>query len=117
MLEHSLVRSGYNKMYCVLQIQRLKICKNKLIIEDGTDVDDGGVDVPQNTDGVTRYPSQGGNPIPADDFEKYQVIHHQGDKKMSSKDFVDALARGSNLDAEDAFKSAIGTKGSRHTRK
>ena len=29
---------------------------------------------------------------------------------MSSKDFVDALARGSNLDAEDAFKSAIGNK-------
>ena len=29
---------------------------------------------------------------------------------MSSKDFVAALARGSNLDAEDAFKSAIGTK-------
>ena len=29
---------------------------------------------------------------------------------MSSKDFVDALAKGSNLDAEDAFKSAIGTK-------
>ena len=27
---------------------------------------------------------------------------------MSSKDFVDALARGSNLDAEDAFKSAVG---------
>ena len=29
---------------------------------------------------------------------------------MSSKDFVDALRRGSNLDAEDAFKSAIGDK-------
>jgi len=29
---------------------------------------------------------------------------------MSSKDFVDALSRGSNLDAEDAFKSAIGNK-------
>ena len=29
---------------------------------------------------------------------------------MSSKDFVSALAKGSNLDAEDAFKSAIGTK-------
>ena len=26
---------------------------------------------------------------------------------MSSKDFVDALRRGSNLDAEDAFKSAV----------
>ena len=29
---------------------------------------------------------------------------------MSSKDFVDALRRGSNLDAEDAFKSAVGQK-------
>ena len=29
---------------------------------------------------------------------------------MSSKDFVDALARGSNLDAEDAFKNAVGQK-------
>ena len=29
---------------------------------------------------------------------------------MSSKDFVDALARGSNLDAEDAFKNAVGEK-------
>ena len=29
---------------------------------------------------------------------------------MSSKDFVDALAKGSNLDAEDAFKNAVGEK-------
>ena len=29
---------------------------------------------------------------------------------MSSKEFVDALARGSNLDAEDAFKNAVGEK-------
>ena len=29
---------------------------------------------------------------------------------MSSKEFVDALERGSNLDAEDAFKSAVGQK-------
>ena len=29
---------------------------------------------------------------------------------MSSKEFVDALAKGSNLDAEDAFKSAVGQK-------
>ena len=29
---------------------------------------------------------------------------------MSSKDFVDALARNSNIDAEDAFKSAVGQK-------
>ena len=29
---------------------------------------------------------------------------------MSSKDFVDALARGNNLDSEDAFKNAVGEK-------
>ena len=29
---------------------------------------------------------------------------------MTSKEFVDALRRGSNLDAEDAFKSAVGQK-------
>jgi len=29
---------------------------------------------------------------------------------MSSKDFVNALARNNNLEAEDAFKNAIGTK-------
>ena len=29
---------------------------------------------------------------------------------MSSKEFVDALRRGSNIDAEDAFKSAVGQK-------
>ena len=47
--------------------------------EADTDTDDGGVDVPQDTDGVTRYPSQGGNPIPADDFDKYQGNEPQGD--------------------------------------
>ena len=29
---------------------------------------------------------------------------------MSSKEFVDALSNGSNLEAEDAFKSAISQK-------
>ena len=39
--------------------------------EAGEDVEDGGVDLPKNTDGVTRYPSQGGNIIGADDVDKY----------------------------------------------
>ena len=34
------------------------------------DTDDGGVDVPQDTDGITRYPSVDGAPIPADDVAK-----------------------------------------------
>ena len=37
-------------------------------------------------------------------------MNHKEIKKISSKDFVDALARGSNLDAEDAFKNAVGEK-------
>ena len=39
--------------------------------EAGLDPDEGGVDVPQNTDGITRYPSMDGAPIPADDIGKY----------------------------------------------
>ena len=39
--------------------------------EAGLDPDEGGVDVPQNTDGITRYPSMDGDPIPADDIDKY----------------------------------------------
>ena len=49
--------------------------------EAGADTDDGGVDVPQDTDGVTRYPSVGGSPLPADDLDKYQGNEPQGDDK------------------------------------
>ena len=40
--------------------------------EAGLDPDEGGVEVPTDTDGVTRYPSVDGAPIPADDLAKYQ---------------------------------------------
>jgi len=36
--------------------------------EAGLDPEDGGVDVPDNTDGITRYPSVDGVPIPPDDI-------------------------------------------------
>ena len=39
--------------------------------EAGDDVEDGGVDLPQDTDGVTRYPSQGGNIIGSDELDAY----------------------------------------------
>ena len=45
--------------------------KKTRITEIGKEVfDDGGVDVPQDTDGITRYPSVDGAPIPADDVAK-----------------------------------------------
>ena len=37
--------------------------------EAGLDPEDGGVDVPDNTDGITRYPQVDGTPIPPDDIE------------------------------------------------
>ena len=46
--------------------------QKEINIENGTDVDDGGIDVPQGTDGVTRYPQAvPGVPIPAADLDAY----------------------------------------------
>ena len=51
--------------------------------EAGLDPQDGGVDVPQDTDGITRYPSLDGAPIPADDLAKYhgEEPPEKGDKQ------------------------------------
>ena len=40
--------------------------------EAGSEPEAGGVSVPDGTDGVTRYPTVGGDPIPADDVAKYR---------------------------------------------
>ena len=50
------------------EIEDMQTQMNK---EAGLDPDEGGVDIPQNTDGITRYPSMDGAPIPADDLGKY----------------------------------------------
>ena len=49
--------------------------------EAGIEPEDGGVNVPQDTDGITRYPSQDGAPIPADDLDKYQGNEPEDDKE------------------------------------
>ena len=56
----------------VLRLTDLEIeeMQKQINIESGEDVEDGGVDVPQNTDGITRYPSVDGAPLPADDVSK-----------------------------------------------
>ena len=45
--------------------------QNDINREAGLDVDDGGVDVPSGSDGITRYPSVDGVPIPAADIDAY----------------------------------------------
>ena len=39
--------------------------------EAGLEPEDGGVDIPQASDGITRYPAQDGEVIPPDDVSKY----------------------------------------------
>ena len=78
------VGTFFSKKYVQRNILRLtdreiEDMQNEINREAGADTDDGGVDIPQDTDGVTRYPSQGGNPIPADDLDKYQGNEPQGD--------------------------------------
>ena len=53
------------------EIEAMQTQMNK---EAGLDPEDGGVDIPQNTDGITRYPSMDGEPIPADDVSKYDGV-------------------------------------------
>ena len=50
--------------------------------EAGLDPDEGGVDVPDGGDGITRYPSIDGAPLPADDVAKLrgEVPPENGDK-------------------------------------
>ena len=48
--------------------------------EAGTDVDDGGIDVPDGTDGITRYPQDStGGFISADDLEGSDGVNNKGD--------------------------------------
>ena len=49
------------------QIEDMQKQMNK---EAGLDPDEGGVDVPDGGDGITRYPSIDGAPLPADDVAK-----------------------------------------------
>ena len=80
----SYVGTFFSKKYVQRNVLRLtdteiEDMQQEINKEADTDTDDGGIDVPQDTDGVTRYPSQGGSPIPPDDVDKYQNTEPEGD--------------------------------------
>ena len=57
--------------------------------EAGLDPDEGGVDVPDNTDGVTRYPQDAsGSAIAPDDVDAYDGEKQGVDDMESDKDFM-----------------------------
>jgi hypothetical protein len=50
--------------------EEIEEMQKQISIESGEDVEDGGIDVPSNTDGITRYPQDGsGGFISPDDLE------------------------------------------------
>ena len=49
-----------------MEIQEMQDQINK---EAGMDTDDGGVEVPDNTDGITRYPQVDGSPLAPDEID------------------------------------------------
>ena len=53
--------------------------------EAGLDPEDGGVDIPDGSDGITRYPSQDGNVIPPDDIEKYDDDYEPPEENGDTK--------------------------------
>ena len=72
----SYVGTFYSKKWVqknVLQMTEHEIdeMQKEINKEAGMDTEDGGIDVPQDTDGVTRYPSQDGVPIAPDDLDRY----------------------------------------------
>ena len=56
--------------------------------EAGLDSDEGGVDVPDGSDGITRYPQVDGTPIPPDDVAGYDDENGGDDDMESDKDFM-----------------------------
>ena len=61
-----------------LEIEDMQQQINK---EAGIEPEDGGIAVPDGSDGITRYPSVDGAPIPADDLDKYQGNEPPPDNK------------------------------------
>jgi len=73
--------------------------QKQINIEAGLDSDEGGVDVPDGSDGITRYPSVDGTALPADDAAKYQGQTTPEDEKTAAEvDKIKADAKNGNGD-------------------
>ena len=73
----SYIGTFFSKEYVLKNILRMNdgeidAMRDQMNKEAGIEPEDGGINVPDGTDGVTRYPTVGGDPIPADDVAKYR---------------------------------------------
>jgi len=72
----SYIGTFFSKEYVMKKVLRMTDnemdeMQRQISKEEDIEPEDGGIDIPQDTDGITRYPSQGGTPIPPDDVAKY----------------------------------------------
>ena len=67
--------------------------------EAGLDPDEGGINVPDDSDGISRYPSVDGTPLPADDAAKFQGKQTADDQaKMATANLSKQKANDPDLD-------------------
>ena len=64
------------------EIENMQTQMNK---EAGLEPEEGGVDLPDGSDGITRYPQVDGTPLPADDAAKFQGQQTADDAKSAAE--------------------------------
>jgi hypothetical protein len=78
------------------EIENMQAQMNK---EAGLEPEEGGVDLPVGSDGITRYPSVDGTPLPADDAAKFQGQTTPEDEKAAAEtDKIKSDAKNGNGD-------------------
>ena len=105
----SYIGTFFSKEYVLKRVLRMtdsevQEMRDQIAREINTDPMDGGIDIPDAGDGITRYPQDGaGGMVPADDIAKYDGEAPPGDEKDGDKE----------KPVEDDFDKSITVKGKR----
>ena len=105
----SYIGTFFSKEYVLKRVLRMtdsevQEMRDQIARELNTDPMDGGIDMPDAGDGITRYPQDGaGGMVPADDIAKYDGETPPGDDKGGDKEEP----------VEDDFDKSITVKGKR----
>ena len=105
----SYIGTFFSKEYVLKRVLRMtdsevQEMRDQIAREINTDPMDGGIDIPDAGDGITRYPQDGaGGMVPADDIAKYDGEAPPGDEKDGDKE----------KPVEDDFDKSVTVKGKR----
>ena len=105
----SYIGTFFSKEYVLKRVLRMtdsevEEMRDQIAREINTDPMDGGIDMPDAGDGITRYPQDGdGGAISADDIAKYDGVAPPGENNCGDKEEP----------VEDDFDKSITVKGKR----